>query len=234
MSLLPIFVKMGDRRVLVVGAGTVALEKVTSLLLTGARITVVAPEAKEEICALVAEGRIEWVRRTFEPADLDGQGVVIAATDVPEVNAAVYRTAVERGVWCNSVDDIPNCDFFFGAVVRRGELQIAISTAGESPAYAQRLRKEIDARLAADAGEWLARMGTMRREILTTLPAGEERKRLLHELAQDGPGFGDPTLTAQNAVRMGHPGLRTDQAWRGLWSGGAFTWWARGRAIRSC
>ena len=190
MSLLPIFVKMEGRRVLVVGAGTVALEKVTSLLRTGARITVVAPAAKEEIRVLAAEGRLEWVRREFEAADLDGQEVVIAATDVPEVNAAVYRAAVERGVWCNSVDDIPNCDFFFGAVVRRGDLQIAISTAGESPAYAQRLRKEIDARLAEDAGEWLARMGKMRREILTTLPAGEERKGLLHELAQDGPGFG--------------------------------------------
>jgi uroporphyrin-III C-methyltransferase len=205
MSLLPIFLKLEGRRVLVVGAGTVALDKVTSLLRTGTRLTVVAPAAKAEIRGLEAEGRLEWVRRAFEPADIDGQNAVIAATDVPEVNAAVYRAAVERGVWCNSVDDIPHCDFFFGAVVRRGELQIAISTAGESPAYAQRLRKEIDSRLAGDAGEWLARMGKMRREILTTLPVGKERKRLLHDLAQDGPGFGDPTLTAKNAAGMGHP-----------------------------
>jgi uroporphyrin-III C-methyltransferase/precorrin-2 dehydrogenase/sirohydrochlorin ferrochelatase len=202
MSLLPIFVKMQGRRVLVVGAGTVALEKVTSLLQTGARIAVVAPVAKAEIRALAMEGRLEWMRREFVAADLDGQDVVIAATDVPEVNAAVYGAAVERGVWCNSVDDIPNCDFFFGSVVRRGELQIAISTAGESPAYAQRMRKEIDARLEDDAGEWLARMGERRREILATLPAGEDRKQLLHELAQDGPGFGDSTLAANNAVRM--------------------------------
>ena len=145
------------------------------------------------------------MRREFEAADLDGQQVVIAATDAPEVNAAVYRAAVERGVWSNSVDDIPNCDFFFGAVVRRGDLQIAISTAGESPAYAQRLRKEIDAQLAEDVGPWLKQIGEPRREILTTLPAGEERKALLHELAQDGPGFGDPTLTAEIAVRMGRP-----------------------------
>ncbi len=205
MNLLPIFVKMEGRRALVVGAGVVALEKVTSLLRTGARITVVAPRAKAEIRALEAEGRLEWVRREFEAADLDAQGVVIAATDVPEVNAAVYRAAVERGVWSNSVDDIPNCDFFFGAVVRRGELQIAISTAGESPAYAQRLRKEIDAQLAEDVGEWLSRMGKTRREILKTLPPGDERKALLHELAQDGPGFAHPTLTAKSAVRMGHP-----------------------------
>ena len=78
--------------------------------------------------------------------------MVIAATDVPEVNAAVYREAVERGILCNSVDDIPNCDFFFGSVVRRGDLQIAISTAGESPAVAQRLRREIDEQLPDDLG----------------------------------------------------------------------------------
>jgi len=221
MSLLPIFVKMQGRRVLVVGAGTVALEKVTSLLGTGARIAVVAPEAKAEIRALAMEGRLEWMRREFVAADLDAQDVVIAATNVPEVNAAVYGAAVERGVWCNSVDDIPNCDFFFGSVVRRGELQIAISTAGESPAYAQRLRKEIDARLSEDAGEWLARMGERRREILTTLPAGEERKRLLHELAQGGPGFGHPTLTAINTVRMGRPGSDLAGARGKVWLVGA-------------
>jgi uroporphyrin-III C-methyltransferase / precorrin-2 dehydrogenase / sirohydrochlorin ferrochelatase len=209
MSLLPIFVKMEGRRALVVGAGTVALEKVTSLLRTGARITVVAPRANAEIRALEAEGRLELVLREFDAADLDGQEMVIAATDVAEVNAAVYGAARERGVWCNSVDDIPNCDFFFGAVVRRGELQIAISTSGESPAYAQRLRKEMDARLAADAGEWLARMGKTRREILATLAAGEERKNLLHELAQNGPGFGDTAAAAEGAVRT-HSGETRD------------------------
>jgi uroporphyrin-III C-methyltransferase / precorrin-2 dehydrogenase / sirohydrochlorin ferrochelatase len=221
MSLLPIFVKMEGRRVLLVGAGTVALEKVTSLLRTGARITVVAPAAKAEICALEAERRLELVRRAFKAADLDGQEMVIAATDVAEVNAAVYRAAAERGVWCNSVDDIPNCDFFFGAVVRRGELQIAISTAGESPAYAQRLRKEIDGRLAADAGEWLARMGETRREILATLPAGEERKRLLHELAQEGPGFGGPTHSAKDAEWMGHSVSRDPEGCGKVWLVGA-------------
>jgi siroheme synthase (precorrin-2 oxidase/ferrochelatase) len=78
---------------------------------------------------------------------------------VPEVNAAVYRRRLERGIPCNSVDDIPNCDFFFGSVVSRGDLQIAISTAGESPAVAQRLRREIDEQLAADLGPWLANLG---------------------------------------------------------------------------
>jgi uroporphyrin-III C-methyltransferase / precorrin-2 dehydrogenase / sirohydrochlorin ferrochelatase len=204
MSLLPVFVKLEGRPVLVVGAGTVALDKIGSLLKAGARVRVVAPQARQEVQALAQDGSLEWTERRFEPADLDGFALVIAATDVPEVNAAVYREAGKRGVLCNSVDDIPNCDFFFGSVVRRGDLQIAISTAGESPAYAQRLRREIDARLAADAGEWLAGIGKLRREILATLPAGDDRKTLLHRLAQDGPAFGHPGLTANHAVGMGH------------------------------
>jgi uroporphyrin-III C-methyltransferase/precorrin-2 dehydrogenase/sirohydrochlorin ferrochelatase len=184
MSLLPIFLKLEGRQGLLVGAGTVALDKVASLLKTGIRLRVVAPEARPEIRALAADGTLEWVPRAFEPADLDGNFIVIAATDVPEVNAAVYRGCVERGIVSNSVDDIPNCDFFFGSVVSRGDLQIAISTAGESPAVAQRLRREIDAQLPADLGEWLRNLGELRREVLAIHPRGEERKALLHQLAQ--------------------------------------------------
>ena len=184
MSLLPIFLKLEGRRGLLVGAGTVALEKIGSLLKTGVRLRVVAPRARAEVRALAAEGKLEWVERGFEAADLDGNFIVIAATDVPEVNADVYREAMARGIPCNSVDDIPNCDFFFGSVVKRGELQIAISTAGESPAVAQRLRREIDEQLPEDLGVWLAKLGEMRREVLATHERGEERRLLLHELAQ--------------------------------------------------
>lgn len=184
MSLLPIFLKLDGRRGLVVGAGSVALDKINALLKTGVRLRVVAPEAREEVRALAVEGRIEWVRRAFEPADLDGNFVAIAATDAPEVNAEVYRAAVERGILCNSVDDIPHCDFFFGSVVSRGELQIAISTGGESPAVAQRLRREIDGQLPEDLGPWLEKLGELRREVLAAHPRGEVRRLLLHELAQ--------------------------------------------------
>jgi len=184
MSLLPVFLKLEGRRCLLVGAGTVALEKIGSLLKTGLRLRVVAPEARAEVQELAAEGKLEWVQREFEPADLDGSFIVIAATDVPEVNAAVYREAVTRGIPSNSVDDIPNCDFFFGSVVSRGDLQIAISTAGESPAVAQRLRREIDEQLPEDLGPWLAKLGELRREVLEAHPRSEERRLLLHELAQ--------------------------------------------------
>ncbi len=184
MSLLPIFLKLDGRQCLLVGAGTVALDKIGSLLKTGLKLRVVAPEARAEVQKLAAEGKLEWIQRPFVPSDLDGNFIVIAATDVPAVNAEVYRGAVARGIFCNSVDDIPNCDFFFGSVVSRGDLQIAISTAGESPALAQRLRREIDEQLPRNLGPWLAQLGELRREVLSTHERGEERRLLLHELAQ--------------------------------------------------
>ena len=183
MTLLPIFLKLDGRPALLVGAGTVALEKIGSLLKTGVKLRVIAPQARPEIRQLAAQGKLEWIEREFQPSDLDGNFIVIAATDVPEVNATVYREAVVRGIACNSVDDIPNCDFFFGSVVSRGDLQIAISTAGESPALAQRLRREIDEQLPDDLSRWLAELGEIRREVLATQPRGEERRLLLHELA---------------------------------------------------
>lgn len=228
MNLLPIFLSLRNRPGLLVGAGTVALDKIGSLLSTGIRLRVVAPHARQEILSLAAEGRLEYVPRAFTPSDLDGNFLVIAATSDPEVNAAVYQGAVERGILANSVDDIPHCDFFFGSVVRRGGLQIAVSTSGESPAVAQNLRREIDAALPADLGPWLASLGALRRQVLATHPPGEARKQLLHTLAQRdicssplcatrqfaepplepgkvflvGAGPGDPDLLTVKALRL--------------------------------
>jgi len=184
MSMLPIFLKLIGRRCLLVGAGNVALEKLGSLLKTELRLTVVAPEAREEFVRLAASGEIVWIQRRFEAADLDGNFLVITATDSSEVNASVYRGCVERNIICNSVDDIPNCDFYFGSVVSRGDLQIAISTSGESPAVAQRLRREIEEGLPEDLGAWLGHLGQLRREMLDIHPRGDGRKALLHQLAQ--------------------------------------------------
>jgi precorrin-2 dehydrogenase / sirohydrochlorin ferrochelatase len=184
MSLFPIFLKLQDRPCLVVGAGEIAESKIHSLLTAGARVTVVSPEAKPDLVALADEGQFTWHRRAYVESDLDGIFLVVAATDEMDVNASVYRDAVNRNILCNAVDDPPNCDFYFPSVVRRGKLQIAISTAGESPALAQQLRKEIDEQLPQDLGPWLDDLGELRREVLAAVPAGESRKLLLHELAQ--------------------------------------------------
>ena len=184
MSLFPLFLKLEGRACLVVGAGNVALEKIISLLQADAAIRVVAPTASDAIENLAAAKRIQLERRDFEESDLEGQTLVVTATNSREINHSVYLAAQLRGLLCNSVDDPPNCDFYFASIVQRGNLQIAISTAGESPALAQRLRREIDAQLPQDTGEWLEILGSVRREILVSHPAGEERKALLHKLAQ--------------------------------------------------
>ena len=184
MNLLPIFLRLEGRRCLVVGAGTVALAKIESLHAAGAVITVVAPRAVPQVQTLAKKGALTLYERAFTPRDLDGVFLVVAATNAPEVNRAVHEEALRRNVLCNAVDDPPNCDFYFGSVVARGDLQIAISTAGESPALAQQLRREIDAQLPKDLGPWLGELGGLRREVRAATPPGETRNRLLHELAQ--------------------------------------------------
>jgi siroheme synthase-like protein len=184
MSLLPIFVKLAGRRCLLAGAGVVALQKIPSLLAAGAHLRVIAPRVRPEIEELAIASRIELIQREFLASDLDQTFLVVAATDDSAVNAAIYEEAVVRNILCNSVDDPPHCDFYFGSVVSRGDLQVAISTAGESPALAQRLRREIDEQLPADLGPWLLGLGQLRREVLAAYPAGEERKLLLHQLAK--------------------------------------------------
>jgi precorrin-2 dehydrogenase len=184
MSLFPIFLKLTNRRCLVVGAGEIAESKIHSLLAADAHVIVIAPDAKPGLVALARQGRFEWHRREYTEADLEGAFLVVAATNHLDVNASVYRDAEARNILCNAVDDPPNCDFYFPSVVKREKLQIAISTSGESPALAQQLRKEIDEQLPNDLGPWLDALGELRREVLQVLPAGESRKLLLHELAQ--------------------------------------------------
>lgn len=184
MTLFPLFLKLDGKRCLVAGGGAVAAEKVESLLRCGARVVVVAPEAAQPIKLLSEAGRVQWLPRRFEPGDLAGAVMAIAATSDRNVNRAVFEEASRRSILANAVDDPPLCDFFCASVVERGDLQIAISTGGKSPALAQRLKREIDTQLAPDLGQWLDDLGSLRREVLETMPAGEARKGLLHRLAE--------------------------------------------------
>ncbi len=184
MNLQPIFMKVEGRRCLVVGAGEVASGKIVSLVECGGDVTVIAPWAKPEIMELAHQGRIRWLQREFLDTDIDRQYVVIAGTDKAEVNQRAYRLCVAANILCNAVDDPPHCDFYYGSVVARGDLQIAISTAGQSPAVAQRLRREIDALLAPGIEPWLQNLGALRREVLDAYPASDGRKHLLQALGE--------------------------------------------------
>src|ERR1700710_2523307 len=180
MDLFPIFLKLAARPCIVIGAGNLAESKIESLRAAHARVTVIAPNARESIQNMDAAGEITWLQRDYRP----GNFLVLPAPAVPAVNRAVFAEAEASDILCNAVDDPPFCDFYFPSVVRRGDLQIAISTAGASTALAQQLRKEINAQLPLDTGNWLTNLGDLRREVTQMEPLNEERKWLLHQLAK--------------------------------------------------
>lgn len=180
MSLFPIFVKLEGRLVVVVGGGLVAEGKIPALLSAGGRVRVVAPSITRQIAEWVRSGKVEWLPKAFAPTDLHGAVLVIAATSAAGVNEGVFREAEARGVLCNAVDDIVQCHFYYGAVVQRGDLQIAISTNGKSPALAQRLRKELEAQFGPEYEAWVEWLGAAREALRAT---SDSTKQLLHELA---------------------------------------------------
>ncbi len=187
MSLFPMFLKMEGRRVLVAGAGSVGEAKIESLLATGAAVRVVAPKASPRVREWARGGRVEWEAREYRPADLAGMFLVIAATGSPALHDEIFAEARSRGVLCNCVDEPERCDFYFPAVVRRGELQIAISTGGLSPALAQRLRKELEQQFGPEWEAWVAQLGRTRDELQSIPMPPEQRKRLLHQYARLDP-----------------------------------------------
>lgn len=180
--LFPIYVKLAGREVLVVGAGAVGESKIGLLLDTGARIRVVALQARDRVRRWAETGEIRLQERRFRAADLKGTFLVIAATSSPSVNEAVFGEARRRGILCNVVDVPQLCDFFYPAVLRRGDLQIAISTAGQSPLLAQRIRQDLERQFVPAYAVWVARLGKMRREVLSRGLPAERTRELLEAL----------------------------------------------------
>ena len=181
MTLFPMMIKLAGRKCVVIGAGKVAAAKVEGLLSCGARVVVIGPKAVRRIRDRANAGKLVWRRRRFSPHDLRGAFLAIAATDSPSTNESVFRFCQAREVLCNSVDDPEHCDFFYPAVVRRGPVQIAISTSGRSPALAARLRRELGRQFGPEWSAFVERVGRKRREILR-LPQSTQRKRLLKEI----------------------------------------------------
>jgi uroporphyrin-III C-methyltransferase/precorrin-2 dehydrogenase/sirohydrochlorin ferrochelatase len=177
-ELFPIFLKLHERSVLVVGGGVVATSKIEALLAAGAKVTVVAPQVSEEIRG----ARVDVRQRAFEPSDLDGQWLAVAAAP-PEVNRVVAREADARRIFVNAVDDPANASAYLGGVVRRSGLTLAISTSGRAPAVAGLIREGLDALLPADLDAWLSRSDELKKAWRTTgVPMEARRPQLLDAL----------------------------------------------------
>jgi precorrin-2 dehydrogenase/sirohydrochlorin ferrochelatase len=177
------FMKLEGKQCLVVGAGKVGEPKIGGLIETGARIRVIAIKASETVREWANAGKIELELRPFTGDDLGGMFLLIVATASRVLNETIYREAQRRGVLCNVVDDPPHCDFFYPAVVRRGDLQIAISTAGQSPYLAQKLRRQLEQQFVPGYAEWVAELGETRRLVLASDLNRERKLELLHSLA---------------------------------------------------
>jgi precorrin-2 dehydrogenase / sirohydrochlorin ferrochelatase len=182
-SLFPMFFKLNGKQVVVVGAGTIGESKVAGLLETGARIRVIAPEASGQVRDWARRGTVELELRPFVAADLEGAFLAVVATSSRTLNERVYREAQKRGVLCNVVDVPDLCDFFYPSVVRRGDLQIAVSTAGQSPSLAQKIRQQLEKQFGPGYAEWVAQLGETRRLILASDLDRERKLDLLHSLA---------------------------------------------------
>jgi precorrin-2 dehydrogenase/sirohydrochlorin ferrochelatase len=182
-ALFPMFIKLEGRKCVVVGAGRIAAQKLKSLLDCGADLQIIAPEAVRDIQELARRGLVTWTQTEFCVEHLAGALLVIAATGSPAVNAQVYQAARKHGVLCNAVDEPAQCDFYYPALVRQGDLQIAISTAGKSPALAQRIRKELEVQFDSNYIAWLNWLGAVRELFFRRNVEPDLRKQTLHDIA---------------------------------------------------
>ena len=183
MPMFPIFLKLEGRSCLLVGAGRVGEGKLQSLLRAGARVTVVSPKATPGVRRLAKSGDIVWRKRKFHRRDLEGKFLVVAATASHRTNEVIFDEARRRGVLCNAVDDPDHCDFYYPAVVTRGNLQIAISTGGASPELASRLRKELESWVGPEYELWVNELGRRRKALQETPMPAPRRQQLLRRLA---------------------------------------------------
>jgi precorrin-2 dehydrogenase/sirohydrochlorin ferrochelatase len=184
-ALFPLFLKLKKHKCLMVGAGKIGEGKIAGLLEAGANVHVVAPSVTKRVKDWNRQGKVRWSRREFRESDLEGCLLVVAATPSSELHKKISRLARRHGVLCNVVDVPDLCDFYYPAVVRRGALQIAISTGGESPALAQRLRRRLQGEFGIEYSEWLQKLGEERRKLRRMSTDAFDRKSLLHSMASE-------------------------------------------------
>jgi siroheme synthase-like protein len=201
----PVYVaclRLSGRKCLVVGGGDIGLEKVEGLLACGGDVTLVAPDAIPALEELASEGSIKWERREYEPSDLEGTFIVIAATNDTDVNIGIYEDAERRAMLVNIVDVPPLCNFILPAIVRQGSMAIAISTQGASPALAKRMKREISEQFGPAYAELAVILNEVRGWAKGTLPTYNDRRDFFEGIVNGDP---DPV----ELIREG----RTDEVW---------------------
>lgn len=178
----PVFLNLQNKRVVIIGGGEVAERKLESLIGAGATITVISPEVTPRLALLAAQHEIEIHRRAYQPGDCEGAAFVFSATDDPEVSRAVFEEAARIGALTNTADQPALCDFIMPAMVRRGDVVIAISTGGTSPGLAARLRQEIEKVVGPEYAQLAELMAGAREEIRQRISDPEIRKAVHYRI----------------------------------------------------
>jgi siroheme synthase-like protein len=182
MDYYPIYLNLQQRLCVVVGGGKIAQGKVDGLLAAAARVRVVAPVLTPALDGLAAGRKIEHLARDYHPGDLAEAFLAISATDDPAVNALVWQEANTRNVLVNVVDDTPHCNFIAPAILRQGDLAIAISTSGKAPTLAVRLREQIARLIGPEHARFLELAGSLRERLARQIPSFAERRALWYQL----------------------------------------------------
>jgi len=181
MSYFPAFVKLDDLRILIVGGGYIAHEKLDHLLDFTSDITVIAPELSNDMEALISKHSLPFEQRTYLAGDIKDFGIVVVAVDDIPLQAAIFQESKRYNCLCNAVDSVDYCDFIFPSYMKKDDLTIAISTSGASPAMAKHLRRYLEKLIPDSISAFLTEMKTLRK----TLPKGKERMKMLDKKAED-------------------------------------------------
>jgi len=184
MMYYPVFLNLSHKKALVVGGGPVAQRKVETLLEHGASISVVSRELTARLKELTEKGKIRRLGSEFSEDHLKGMFLVIAATDDQMLNRRVSRCAQERGLLVNAVDQPEDCNFIVPSIIRRGDLQVAISTSGKSPALARKLRQEMELQFGEEYEKLLSLMGNIREVVLSRGLPQEENKQIFKNIVE--------------------------------------------------
>jgi len=182
MSFYPVFVQLEGKKVVVVGGGNVAYRKVLALLECGAAIHLAGRALTPELKQMVENEEIHFLGREFSEDSLENAFMIIAATDDKDLNHHISTCARKKGVLVNAVDQPPDCDFIVPSILKRGDLQIAISTSGKSPALARRIRKSLEVQFGEEYETFLAMMGRLRKEILSLGLPQKENSRIFQKI----------------------------------------------------
>ena len=181
MAYFPAFLKLDNKKILIVGGGYIAYEKLDHLLDFTSDISVIALELSDDMSRGIKENNLKFEQRAYEKGDIKEYAVVIVAVDDIPLQAEIFAESKQYNCLCNSVDSVEYCDFIFPSYIKKDDLTIAVSTSGSSPAMAKHLRIYLQNLIPDSIGEFLKEMKDLRR----TLPKGKERMKMLDEKAKN-------------------------------------------------